>query len=108
MNPVIIVILLSLVGVIGDFFIKLAGNEQKSLGTAWFILGLLTYASTAFGWFYVMKHIKLSSLGVIYALATSLLLIIIGVFYFHEKLNMQEVIGMTMAIISIILLSRFA
>jgi drug/metabolite transporter (DMT)-like permease len=55
-----------------------------------------------------MKHIKLSSLGVIYSLTTVLLLVAIGVFYFHEKLNIYEIIGIVAAIVSVILLSRFA
>jgi len=108
MNPIIIVVLLSLAGVVGDFFIKLAGNGSKYMDVKWFILGFVIYASTAFGWFYAMKHIKLSSLGVIYALSTVLLLVAVGVFYFHEKLNIREIAGITTAIISLLLLSRFA
>ncbi|KKU66632.1 MAG: hypothetical protein UX89_C0020G0009 [Parcubacteria group bacterium GW2011_GWA2_47_16] len=108
MNPIVIVVLLSILGVIGDFFIKLSGSGQKFIETKWFIVGFIVYASTAFGWFYVMKHIKLSSLGIIYALTTSVLLVFIGILYFHEKLNIYEVIGMVMAVTSIILLSRFA
>ncbi len=108
MNPIFGIILLSLAGVIGDFFIKLAGNGSKYMEAKWFVLGALVYAATAFGWFYVMKHIKLSSLGVIYSLSTVLLLVALGVFYFHEKLNVYEILGISAAIVSIILLSRFA
>ncbi|KKR09705.1 MAG: hypothetical protein UT37_C0012G0009 [Parcubacteria group bacterium GW2011_GWA2_39_18] len=109
MNPIIIVIFLSLAGVIGDFFIKLSGASlSRFIEIKWFIIGFLIYASTAFGWFYVMKHIKLSSLGVIYSITTVLLLVIVGVFIFHEKLNVYEIIGIVAAITSVILLSRFA
>lgn len=108
MNPILIVILLGAVGVVGDYFIKLAGNGSKFIETRWFVIGFLIYASTAFGWFYVMKHIKLSSLGVIYALTSVLLLVAVGVFVFHEKLNVYEIIGIITAIASVILLSRFA
>mgnify|MGYP001612833759 CR=1 FL=1 len=107
MNPILIVAFLAVVGVAGDFFIKLAGHGPKFIEIKWFIIGLLIYASTAFGWFYVMKHIKLSSLGVIYSLTTVLFLVAIGVFYFHEKLNIYEIIGIITAIVSVILLSRF-
>lgn len=108
MSPILIVIFLSLVGVVGDFFIKLSGNGPKFIDTKWFILGFLTYSSTVFGWFYVMKHIKLSSLGVIYSIATVLPIVVIGVFYFHERLNIYEIAGIITAIASIILLSKFA
>ncbi|MBI4092851.1 MAG: transporter [Candidatus Kerfeldbacteria bacterium] len=108
MNPILVIILLSTVGVIGDYFIKLAGHGQRFIETKWFVIGFIIYASTAFGWFYVMKHIKLSSLGVIYSLTTVLLLVAIGVFSFHEKLNVYEIIGIIAAITSVILLSKFA
>ena len=108
MSPILIVIFLSAIGVIGDYFIKLAGHGQKFIEMKWFIIGFLIYSSTAFGWFYVMKHIKLSSLGVIYALTSVLLLVAVGVFFFHEKLNVYEIIGIIAAIASVILLSRFA
>jgi len=102
------IILLSGIGVLGDFFIKLSGQGSKFMDVKIFLIGLLVYALTAFGWFYVMKHIKLSSLGVIYALSTVLLLVAVGVFYFHEKLNVIEIIGIFTAVLSLILLSRFA
>src|SRR3989344_515226 len=108
MNPILVVVFLAIVGVIGDFFIKLSGHGPKFMDVKWFIVGSLVYISTIAGWFYVMKHIKLSSLGVIYSLTTILFLVVIGVFYFHEKLNIYEIVGIITAIVSIILLSRFA
>ena len=98
---------MAIVGAIGDFFIKLAGNGPKFIEIKWFVVGALVYLSTAIGWFYVMKEIKLSSLGVIYSLTTVLLLVGVGVFYFHERLNIYEIFGIIMAIASVILLSRF-
>lgn len=106
MNPILIVIFLAVVGVTGDFFIKLAGSGTKYVEVKWFLLGAFIYFSTAFGWFYVMKHIKLSSLGAIYAITTALLLVGVGIFNFHEKLNVYEITGIITAIISVILLSR--
>ena len=108
LNPILITLFLSAVGVVGDFFIKMAGQGPKYIEIKWLIIGSLCYISTIFGWLYVMKHIKLSSLGVIYSLATVLLLVAIGVFYFHEKLNVYEIIGIITAIASVILMSRFA
>ncbi|MBI4426393.1 MAG: EamA family transporter [Candidatus Kerfeldbacteria bacterium] len=108
MNPIMIVALLAVVGVIGDFFIKIAGHGPRFIEIKWFTIGFIIYASTAFGWFYVMKHIKLSSLGVIYALTTVLFLVAISVFYFHEKLNGYEIVGIIAAVVSLVLLSRFA
>ena len=69
--PLVCAVLLALVGVVGDFFVKLAGKEE-SFDLKWLVLGALIYATTAIGWFFVMKHMKLVSLGVIYALSTIL------------------------------------
>ena len=107
MNTILIVIFLSIIGVIGDFFIKISGNGEKFMNVKFFLIGLIIYASTAFGWFYAMKHMKLSTLGVIYSLSTVLLLVAVGVIYFHDKLKVYEIIGIVAAIISIVLLSRF-
>ncbi len=108
MSPVFIVILLAIVGVMGDFFMKLAGSGPTFMHVKWFVVAALLYMSTTVGWFYVMKHIKLSSLGVVYSLTTVLLLVVVGTFYFHEKLNGYEIAGIVTAVTSIVLLSRFA
>jgi len=108
MPPILAIVLLSIVTVVGDFFIKIGADSGKGvLESKWFWAGCLVYASTAFGWFYVMKYIKLSSLGMLYSLTTALLLVALGVLYYHEKLNLYEIAGIGIAIISIYLLSRF-
>ena len=101
-------ILLSGVGVIGDFFIKLSSSGKSFMDVKWFIIGLVIYALTAFGWFYVMKNIKLSTLGVFYAISTIIFLIFVSVFYFKEPLNNYEIFGILLGIISLVLLGRFA
>ncbi len=101
-------IFLALVGVAGDFFIKLAGNGKRFVELRWFFIGLIIYALTAFGWFFVMKNIKLSTLSVFYALSTVLFLTLVSVFYFKEPLNIYEGIGVILAVVSILLLKGFA
>jgi multidrug transporter EmrE-like cation transporter len=66
------------------------------------------YASTAFGWVFVMKHLKLGTIGVIYSVSMVLLLTAIGAAFFQESLNYYEIAGLVMAIASLILLVRFA
>ncbi len=102
------IIVLSLVGVLGDFFIKLAGNGSKYMDVRLFLIGLVVYASTAFGWFYVMKEIKLGTLGVYYALGTVLFLTLLSIFYFKEQFTHYETIGIVLGIASLILLGRYA
>lgn len=98
----------SVVGVVGDAFLKLASEKESSLKTPWFYIGFAVYASTAFGWVYVMKHLKLGQIAVVYSVSMMLLLTAIGVVIYHEALSFYEIIGLAMAVGSLILLVRFA
>lgn len=102
------IVFLSLIGVIGDSFIKSAAAGGKGISGARFIAGFLIYAFTAFGWFYAMRHIKLGTLGVFYAVSTVALLYFAGRYLFHESYNSLEVFGIFLAIVSLIILGRFA
>jgi len=103
----IITIAFSMIGVLGDYFLKLASGREQPLRTGWFYLGFALYASTAFGWVFVMKHLKLATVGVVYSISMVLLLTALGVLAFHEKLNAYEIAGIAMAVGSLLLLTRF-
>ena len=106
--PVLVTIGFSLVGVVGDYFLKLASAQEHSWRTPWFAIGFAVYASTAFGWVFVMKHLKLGTIGVVYSMSMVVLLTAIGVLGFGESLSAYEVVGVLMAIGSLILRVRFA
>jgi small multidrug resistance pump len=106
--PVIVTIAFSVVGVLGDYLLKLASARKNPLGSRWFYVGFAVYASTAFGWVFVMRHLKLATIGVVYAVSMILLLTGIGVVVFREPLNANEVAGLVLAVASLILLMRFA
>jgi len=105
---VVITIGFSLLGVLGDYFLKLASESENSLKTSWFYIGFVVYASTAFGWVFVMKHLKLATISVVYSVSMILLLTTIGVVLFQESLNYYEIAGLVMAVASLVLLVRFA
>jgi small multidrug resistance pump len=105
---VIVTLAFSVVGVLGDYFLKLGSREENSLRTPWFYIGFALYASTAFGWVYVMKHLKLATISVLYSISMVMLLTAVGVVIFQETLNYYEIAGLVMAIASLILLVRFA
>ena len=83
-------------------------RKSNRYGSGWFYVGFIIYASTAFGWVFVMKYLKLATISVLYSVSLVLLLTAIGVVYLHESLNYFEVIGIVMAVISLVLLMRFA
>ena len=105
---VLVTIAFSVIGVLGDYFLKLASGREQPLRTSWFYLGFALYASTAFGWVFVMKYLKLATISVIYSVSLVLLLTAIGVVLFQESLNYFEVVGIALAVISLVLLMRFA
>jgi drug/metabolite transporter (DMT)-like permease len=105
---VVVTLAFSAVGVLGDYFLKLASRAEYSLRTPWFYVGFALYASTAFGWVFVMKHLKLGTISVLYSVSMVVLLTAIGVVVFRETLNYAEIAGLIMAIAALVLLVRFA
>ena len=105
---VLVTIAFSAVGVLGDYFLKRASLAPNSLRTGWFYVGFAVYASTALGWVFVMKHLKLATISVVYSISMVLLLTAVGVVVFREPLNYYEMAGLAMAIASLVLLVRFA
>jgi multidrug transporter EmrE-like cation transporter len=104
---VLAMVSLATLATLGDYFLKLASMESRILQNKWFIIGCIIYAASAFGWVFVLRHFKLAVVGVVFSLATVILLALLGVFVFGERLHTYEVVGIVFAIFSILLLSRF-
>jgi len=108
MMAVAVTIAFSVIGVVGDYFLKLASTREQPLRTGWFYLGFVLYASTAFGWVFVMKYLKLATISVLYSVSMVLLLTAVGALAFRESLNYYELAGIVLAMASLVLLIRFA
>lgn len=105
---VLVTIGFSIVGVLGDYLLKLASARTNPLRSGWFYVGFAVYASTAFGWVFVMRHLKLATISAVYSVSMILLLTAVGVVSFRETLTASEVAGLVLAIASLVLLLRFA
>lgn len=101
-----LLVLLSGFGVLGDYFLKKGG--QNGIEWKYVALAALIFGSTAMGWFLVYRRFELSSAGVIYGVTTALLLVIMGVVFFKENVNGYEKLGIAFALLSLLLLGRFA
>lgn len=99
---------LSFVTVIADFLIKKASLQEGFSGYQLMLLGALIYGLTAFGWFFVMRNTKVSTLGVLYAVSCVVFMCLISIFYFKERISSIEILGVALAITSLIVLTRFA
>lgn len=104
---ILVTVLLSIVAVVADYFLKRATEIDVPYKSGWFLIGLLIYASTAFGTVFVFQHIKLAITGVVYSVSFVLFLTALGVLYFGEALQTREAVGIVMAITSLVLLGRF-
>jgi small multidrug resistance pump len=104
---VLVTIGFSCMGVLGDYFLKLASTSASPLKSRWFYVGFVVYASTAFGWVFVMRHLKLATIGVVYSVSMVFLLTAIGVVLFQESISYYEVAGLGLGIASLLLLVRF-
>jgi multidrug transporter EmrE-like cation transporter len=98
---------MSAVGILGDYFLKRASEAPQPLATRSFLIGFVLYASTAVAWTFVMRHLTLATIGVIYAMCMILLLALMGVVVFDEPLHRTEIVGIVLALAALILLARF-
>jgi small multidrug resistance pump len=98
----------SLLGVVGDYLLKVSSLSEKPFRTAAFYIGLTVYGSTAFGWLFAMRHLKLATISTVYSVSIILLLTTLGVVFFHERLGAMEVLGIVLALAALVLLVRFA
>jgi drug/metabolite transporter (DMT)-like permease len=105
---ILVTIGFSAVGVLGDYFLKLASAHRNPFKVGWFYLGFAVYASTAIGWVFVMKTLKLGTIGVVYSVSMILMLTAVGVLVFRERLGPYEVLGLVLAVAALALLMRFA
>ncbi len=106
--PLLVGFILSVITVVGDLFIKEASLHNGFSGWRWLILGAVIYGLTAFGWFFVIRHINLSLAGVVYSITCVVLLFALGVVVFKEGVNTIEIVGLVMALTSLVMLLRFA
>lgn len=106
--PLIVSVVLAFIGVVGDAFIRRAGAGPKFMDVKWFVIGSVVYTSTIIGWFFVMKYLKFSTIGVFYGVSTLLFLVVAGILFYNERPNVAEITGIGFAVISMILLGRYA
>lgn len=93
----------SLVSLIGDVFLKKAATKNNF---AFLVLGIVIYSISSLVWFYLYKSNKFAIVTVVYSIITILLSVGIGFYYFKEKLSNIEIIGIVLAVFSLILLTR--
>jgi drug/metabolite transporter (DMT)-like permease len=102
-----IVIGIAVITVVGDYFIKLASLESRQLMNRWFGAGCAMYLLSTVGWVFVMPHMKLAVIGVVYSLSVVILMALLGVCVFGESITRYEVAGLFLGASAILLLGKF-
>ena len=105
MNTFIILSAIVVTQIIGDYFIKVASEKTEGLLTPAFSIGLVFYGSTAIGWYFLMKVHSLAAIRVLYSASTILLLTALGYFVFNESIGLRDGLGITLAILSVVVMS---
>lgn len=106
MNAILFVVVVVVMTMFGDYLLKLASMKESAFTSPEFFGGALIYALSAIGWLYAMRHISLASIGVYYSMLMLILLAVMGVTLFGEKLATRELVGLVLACVSIGLMVR--
>jgi drug/metabolite transporter (DMT)-like permease len=104
MNSWLILAAITVMTVIGDYFIKLSSIPDSGVASAYFPLGLVFYGSTGIGWFYMMRSHSLVQIGVYYSAATLVFLAGLGVLVFKEAFGGRDVLGIALALASVVVM----
>lgn len=105
MQSALILLAITALTLVGDYCIKLASGREAGFASAVFIAGLLCYGLPAFGWFFLMRSHSLAAIGVLYSAATLILLAALGVVVFREPFGAREIIGVGLALASVLVMS---
>lgn len=105
-KSVLILVAITLLTLVGDTCIKLASGVAGGLRTPVFALGMVLYALPAIGWFFLMRSHSLAAIGVFYSASTLVLLALLGTVAFREPFGLREVLGLTLAALSVVVMSR--
>lgn len=103
-QSILILTIITLGTVLGDYWIKLATTQPQGLISPTFILGAVVYGSTAIGWFFLMRSHSLAVIGVVYSAATMIMLAALGTVMFNETLTPRDWLGLGLAIASVLVM----
>lgn len=97
--------IVTLATLLGDYLLKKATTNPEGMSSGWFAAGTVTYGFLAIGWFVLMKSNSLATIGVMFSASTILLLTALGYFVFKEQFGMREALGVSLALLSVVLMS---
>ena len=106
--PLLVTVGLSVFSVFADYLLKRASASPQPFSRWYFAGAVFIYAGSCFGWIYVLRHVKLATIGAIYSISVVGLLAVIGVTVFRESLSVSEWVGLASAVYALVLLGKIA
>jgi uncharacterized membrane protein len=94
------------VTILGDYFVKKSSIETGYSGWKLLVVGGLLYGVSAIGWFWVYRSAKVFTVGAIHSIGIIILTIFLSLVIFKEKINLMEIVGMLLGVISLIILLK--
>lgn len=85
----------------GDAFIKKWSIDN---GTPWLIIGFSIYLIGSGFWVASLKYEAISRAITIFMLLNVIGVVLVGLFIFREKLTMQQILGILLGIVALILI----
>lgn len=105
MNSYLVLAFCTALTLLGDYCIKISTEAAGGIRSPVFILGALFYGIPALGWFYLMSHHSLATVGVFYSASTIVFLAALGVIVFKEPLGWRDMMGVILAVSAVLMMS---
>ena len=106
LKTVLISILMVIITIIGDYFVKKSSMLTGYSGWKQLLIGGLLYGFSAIGWFWVYRTTKFFTVGAIHAYGIIILTIVLSIIVFKEKINNLEILGLVLGFASLAILLR--
>jgi multidrug transporter EmrE-like cation transporter len=106
--PLLVTVALTVLSVFADYLLKRASASLRPFSRWEFAAAVFIYAASCFAWIYVLRQLKLATIGAIYSVLVVGLLALIGITVFRESLSIFEWVGLAAAAAALVLLGRFA
>jgi uncharacterized membrane protein len=87
---------------VSQFFLKLAQSTQTNI--LYLIIGVFLYGAVGYIYYLSLFETKMASISVSWHVVMTLVTILISISYFKESYTIQELVGLAMGVLSLILL----
>ncbi len=101
---ILILIVLELFSLFGDYYIKRATLDNSKFH--YLMIGMFIYGFSAIGWYEIMREYKFVTANILHAVGSIVVGLILGIFVFKEKLNLNECIGIGFSILGLFFLMK--